>query len=67
MITLEQLKTKLNLLHLKYKKSEENDRFIILHQAKLIKRAIELLEEPFEVAKRIFKWHYFLYSAGDEF
>ena len=53
-MSLEQLEAKLKTLRQKYKKAGETDRKTIVNQAKLIRWAIETLDTPFEVAKKIF-------------
>ena len=53
-MSLETLEAKLNSLRQKYKTASETDRKTIVNQAKLIRWAIETLDTPFEVAKRIF-------------
>ena len=50
----EQLEAKLALLREKYKTAKEADRKIIVHQAKLLKRGLEILTSAYEVAKKIF-------------
>jgi len=54
-MSLETLEAKLNSLRQKYKTASVTDRLLIVQRAKLLKWAIEKMETPFEIAKRIFK------------